>query len=240
MSWKNGAFVPNDWTKDHFNSVVWSRFPHMLLASYLDRCVLRRRDRGLYVLRKEYTPSPASMLRMGLGLAAVLMRSSSSSATERWRCHTYQPAKMAAIEGRWNDEKPAGEVLLPGRMWRTGATVCDHAPGALRQPDRFRQPYRRRNGTQQHPPETGRRLVHSVLQLPDHVAAGGVDAGARLARYYLSFKQRLERNPCWLRLTFLSFPLPFIAILTGGSPLRSARQPWVVTSCLRDVVKNGV
>jgi cytochrome bd ubiquinol oxidase subunit I len=28
-------FVPNDWTKIIFNSVVWARFPHMLLAAYL-------------------------------------------------------------------------------------------------------------------------------------------------------------------------------------------------------------
>jgi cytochrome bd-type quinol oxidase subunit 1 len=32
---ENGAFVPNDWTRIIFNSVVWSRFPHMLFASYL-------------------------------------------------------------------------------------------------------------------------------------------------------------------------------------------------------------
>jgi cytochrome bd-type quinol oxidase subunit 1 len=32
---QNGQYVPDDWTKILFNSVVWSRFPHMLLASYL-------------------------------------------------------------------------------------------------------------------------------------------------------------------------------------------------------------
>ncbi len=32
---ENGMYVPNDWTSIIFNSVVWSRFPHMLLASYL-------------------------------------------------------------------------------------------------------------------------------------------------------------------------------------------------------------
>src|SRR3981081_20859 len=26
--------------------------------------------------------------------------------------HDYQPAKFAAIEGRWHDEQPAGEVLI--------------------------------------------------------------------------------------------------------------------------------
>src|SRR5215510_1709330 len=29
---ENGMFAPNDWTKIIFNSVVWSRFPHMLLV----------------------------------------------------------------------------------------------------------------------------------------------------------------------------------------------------------------
>src|ERR1700732_5165001 len=32
---ENGAFVPDDWTKIIFNSVVWVRFPHMLFAAYL-------------------------------------------------------------------------------------------------------------------------------------------------------------------------------------------------------------
>jgi len=57
---ENGAFVPNDWTKIIFNSVVWSRFPHMLLASYLTGAFCVAATGGWYVLRKEYTPSPAS------------------------------------------------------------------------------------------------------------------------------------------------------------------------------------
>src|SRR6201999_1549144 len=32
---ENGAFVPQDWTKIIFSPVVWVRFPHMLLASFL-------------------------------------------------------------------------------------------------------------------------------------------------------------------------------------------------------------
>ncbi|MGY4513132.1 cytochrome bd-type quinol oxidase subunit 1 [Bradyrhizobium sp. USDA 3650] len=32
---QNGQFVPDDWAQIIFNRVVWVRFPHMLLASYL-------------------------------------------------------------------------------------------------------------------------------------------------------------------------------------------------------------
>src|SRR6266403_859723 len=115
---ENGVFVPNDWTKIIFNSVVWSRFPHMLLASYLTGAFCVAATGAWYVLRKEYHAESRIMLRMGLGLAAVLIP------IQLFFGHlcggyvnTYQPSKMAAIEGRWNDE-----CCSHGLTWRTGAT----------------------------------------------------------------------------------------------------------------------
>jgi cytochrome d ubiquinol oxidase subunit I len=110
---ENGVFVPNDWAKIIFNSVVWSRFPHMLLASYLTGAFCVAATGAWYVLRQEYRAESRIMLRMGLYLAAMLMP------IQLFFGHlnggyvdTYQPSKMAAIEGRWSDEKPAGEVLF--------------------------------------------------------------------------------------------------------------------------------
>src|SRR3979490_1531343 len=110
---ENGAFVPDDWTKIIFNSVVWSRFPHMLLASYLTGAFCVAATGAWYLLRKDYHAESRLMLRMGLGLAAALMPTHLLSGhLNGIYVNTYQPAKMAAIEGRWNDEKPAGEVLF--------------------------------------------------------------------------------------------------------------------------------
>jgi cytochrome d ubiquinol oxidase subunit I len=50
---------------------------------------------------------------------------------------------------------------------------------------------------------------------------------------YLSFKHRLERNRLLLWLIFFSFPLPFVAILTGWYTAEVGRQPWVVYGVLR-------
>src|SRR6202023_2037262 len=50
---------------------------------------------------------------------------------------------------------------------------------------------------------------------------------------YLSLKNRIERNRFVLWLVFLSFPLPFIAILTGWYTAEVGRQPWVVYGVLR-------
>jgi cytochrome bd ubiquinol oxidase subunit I len=50
---------------------------------------------------------------------------------------------------------------------------------------------------------------------------------------YLSYYNRLERNRLLLWATFLSFPLPFVAILTGWWTAEVGRQPWVVYGVLR-------
>jgi cytochrome d ubiquinol oxidase subunit I len=50
---------------------------------------------------------------------------------------------------------------------------------------------------------------------------------------YLSRRRRLEQNRALLWLTFISFPLPFIAILTGWFTAEVGRQPWTVYGVLR-------
>jgi len=205
---ENDAFVPNDWTKIIFNSVVWSRFPHMLLASYLTGAFCVAATGAWYVLRKEYHAESRIMLRMGLGLAAVLIP------IQLFFGHlcggyvnTYQPAKMAAIEGRWNDEKPGSEVLF---AW---------------------------------PDVESRRNLYAITLPPPvvipffsfriMVGCGLIMLGLAWLGTYLSFKHRLERNRLLLWLTFLSFPLPFIAIITGWFTAEVGRQPWVVYGVLR-------
>src|ERR1700737_1795707 len=70
---EDGAFVATDWSKIIFSPVVWVRFPHMLLASYLTGAFCVAATGAWYLLRREYHAESRIMLRMGLGLAAVLM-----------------------------------------------------------------------------------------------------------------------------------------------------------------------
>src|SRR6202051_1206725 len=50
---------------------------------------------------------------------------------------------------------------------------------------------------------------------------------------YLGLKERLGQSRLLLWLVFLSFPLPFIAILMGWYTAEVGRQPWVVYGLLR-------
>jgi len=232
---ENGAFVPNDWTKIIFNSVVWSRFPHMLLASYLTGAFCVAATGAWYVLRKEYHAESRIMLRMGLGLAAVLMPIQLFFGhLNGGYVNTYQPAKMAAIEGRWNDEKPAGEVLFawPDVANRRNLYAITLPPpfGSLIDSDSLTAG---ETGLNSIPPENWPPVVIPFFSFRIMVGCGMLMLGLAWLGTYLSFKQRLERNRLLLRLTFLSFPLPFIAILTGWFTAEVGRQPWVVYGVLR-------
>jgi hypothetical protein len=63
----------HDWTEIIFSPVVWVRFPHMLLAAYVTGAFCVAATGAWYMLRNKYHAEAHIMLRMGLGLAAVLV-----------------------------------------------------------------------------------------------------------------------------------------------------------------------
>jgi cytochrome bd ubiquinol oxidase subunit I len=50
---------------------------------------------------------------------------------------------------------------------------------------------------------------------------------------HLSVKGRIEQNRLLLWCAFLSFPLPYVAILTGWFTAEVGRQPWTIYGVLR-------
>ena len=232
---ENGAFVPNDWTKILVNSVLWSRFPHMLFASYLTGAFCVAATGAWYVLRNEYHAEARIMLRMGLGLAAVVMP------VQLFFGHlcgeyvnTYQQSKMAAIEGRWNDEKPASEVLIAWpdvKNRRNLFAITLPAPlGSLIDADSLTAG---EAGLNSIPEQDWPPVLIPFFAFRIMVGCGLIMVGLAWLGSYLGFRHRLQRNRLLLWSIFLSFPLPFIAILTGWFTAEVGRQPWVVYGVLR-------
>jgi len=117
--------------------------------------------------------------------------------------NTYQPSKMAAIEGRWNDEDRLAKCCSHGRTWRTGATCSRSLCPPPLQPDRFRQSQCGETGLNKHPSgETGRRWSSRSSASGSWLDAGMVMLGLAWLGTYLNFKQRLERNRLLLWATF--------------------------------------
>src|SRR6266850_6368595 len=62
----HGIAVPVDWAKIIFSPVVWVRFPHMLLATYLTGAFCVAATGAWYALRGMCGAEARVMLRMGL------------------------------------------------------------------------------------------------------------------------------------------------------------------------------
>jgi cytochrome d ubiquinol oxidase subunit I len=231
---ENGMFVPDDWTKIIFNSVVWTRFPHMVLAAYLTGAFCVAATGAWYLLRRKFIPEAHVMLRMGLFLGAVLVPAQILFGhLVGDYVHNFQPAKFAAIEGRWHAEQPAGEVIfgIPDEATETNRfelkiPVLGSLIGSLSFTSR-------EVGLTDFPPQDRPPVLIPFFAFRIMVGCGLLMLAIAWLGSYRSLSGRLEQSRLLLWATFLSFPLPFIAILTGWFTAEVGRQPWTIYGVLR-------
>ena len=231
---ENGEFVPTDWSKILFSPVLWVRFPHMLLASYLTGAFCVAASGAWYLLRGKFHAEARIMLRMGLMLGAVLVpiQLLFGHLNGEYVVH-HQPAKMAAIEARWHDEKPGSEVLL---AWpdvanrRNLFAITLPPPWGSISPDSLTAG---EAGLDSIPRENWPPVIIPFFTFRIMVGCGLLMLLLAWLGSYLSLKGRIEQNRLLLWAIFLSFPLPFIAILTGWFTAEVGRQPWTVYGVLR-------
>jgi cytochrome bd ubiquinol oxidase subunit I len=231
---ENGAFVPTDWSKIIFSPVAWVRFPHMLLASYLTGAFCVAATGAWYLLRRKFHIEARIMLRMGLYLAAILIPAQLffGHLTGDF-VHDYQPAKFAAIEGRWRDEQPASEVLMAIPDPASGTNrfaVSVPVLGSLIASLSFTS---KEIGLTDCPPQDRPPVLIPFFAFRVMVGCGMIMLLLAWIGTYLSVKNRIEQNRALLYCIFLSFPLPHIAILTGWFTAEVGRQPWTVYGVLR-------
>jgi len=231
---KNGVATPTDWSQILFNSVLWVRFPHMLLASYLTGAFVVAATGAWYVLRRQFAEEARVMLRMGLFSAAVLMPVQLFFGHLNGDyVHDRQPAKFAAIEGRWHDEQPASEVLLAipdeaneRNRYSLSVPVLGSVIGSMT----FNS---KEVGLLDFPRADRPPVAIPFFAFRIMVGCGLLLLAIAWVGTWLGRRGRLEQSRPLMWLTFLSFPLPFIAILTGWFTAEVGRQPWAIYGLLR-------
>jgi cytochrome d ubiquinol oxidase subunit I len=231
---ENGQFVPNDWLKILFNPVLWVRFPHMLLASYLAGAFCVAATGAWYLLRDQFHAEARIMLKMGLYLAAVLvpLQLFFGHLTGDY-VHDKQAVKFAAIEGRWHDEQPASEVLIAipnpaseTNKYAISLPVLGSLIGSM-------SLHSKEVGLTDFPRADRPPMIIPFFAFRIMVGCGLIMLLLAWLGTYLSRTGRLEQSRAFLRLTFLSFPLPFIATVSGWFTAEVGRQPWTVYGVLR-------
>ena len=231
---ENGAFVATDWSKIIFSPVVWVRFPHMLLASYLTGAFCVAATGAWYLLRGDFKVEARIMLRMGLYLAAILIPVQLFFGHLVGDfVHDDQPAKFAAIEGRWHDEQPASEVLIaiPDPASETNHfAVSIPVLGSLIASMSLTS---KETGLTDFAPRDRPPVLIPFFAFRIMAGCGVVMLLLAWIGTYLSVRDRIEQNRLLLWCVFLSFPLPYIAILTGWFTAEVGRQPWTIYGVLR-------
>jgi cytochrome bd ubiquinol oxidase subunit I len=228
-----GIFVPTDWAAIIFSPVVWVRFPHMLMASYVTVCFCVAATGAWYALRGSDKVEARLMIRMGLGLAAVMVpvQLFFGHLTGDY-VHKWQPPKFAAIEGRWRDEQPASEVVI---AWPNEAAQKNDFEISI--------PYlgsliatmtldSKEVGLTDFPPDRRPPVVIPFFTFRLMVGLGLLMLAIAWIGIVLSMRNELERRRALLWVIFFSFPLGFIATLTGWFTAEVGRQPWTVYGLL--------
>jgi len=231
---ENGRFIPNDWFKITLSPVLWVRFPHMILAAYLTGAFCAAATGAWYMLRGIFAAEARIMLRMGLHLAAVLLPVQLVFGHFNGDyIHDYQPVKFAAIEGRWHTEQPASEVLIgiPDEAAETNhyaisIPVLGSLIGSMRLDSK-------EVGLTDFPAQDRPPVAIPFFSFRIMVGCWVIMVLIAWFGSYLIHKERIQQNRLLLWATFLSFPLPFIAILSGWVTAEVGRQPWVVYGVLR-------
>lgn len=233
---ENGIAVPEDWLAVVFSPTFPMRFFHMVFAAYITTAFVVIATGARYLIAGVHREHALTMLRMGLGLAVVLVPLQIFVGDESGEdVRRYQPAKLAAIEAKWEAgtegpvplvlfaipdeaaERNLYEISVPHlasiivtKSWDGGfeglqGFAVDDRPPVLLPFFAFRV-------------MVGLGLIMLVL------AYWGGIAWAR---------GRLETSPLFLRLASWSWPIGFLAILCGWVVAEVGRQPWLATGILR-------
>jgi cytochrome bd ubiquinol oxidase subunit I len=147
--------------------------------------------------------------------------------------HDRQPAKFAAIEARWHDEQPAGEVLIALPDQKTERNLYEIKIPILGSMIASMSFDSKEVGLTDFPRADRPPVLIPFFAFRIMVGCGLIMLALAWIGSYLSLKERLEASRLLLWAIFLSFPLPFIAILTGWFTAEVGRQPWTVYGVLR-------
>jgi cytochrome d ubiquinol oxidase subunit I len=231
----DGKIVPDDWWAITTGPIVRVRWPHMLLAAFLTTGMSVIATGAWHMLRGRHPAESRLMLRWGVGLVAVIIpvQLLFGHLTGGYVVK-YQRSKIAAIEGRWHNEKPASEVLIawPDVANRRNLFAITLPPpwGSLIDSGSATA---EEVGLESIPPENWPPMRVPFFAFRIMVGMGLVMLAVSWFGSWLRFRGRLETTRWFLWIAFVSFPAGFVAILCGWFTAEVGRQPWVVYGLLR-------
>lgn len=230
----DGRFFPTNWIEIIFNPSFPYRFAHTVVAFYITTALVVFAVAAHYLRAGRYPEESRVMLYQALGLLTLLVPLQILIGDAHGlNTLKYQPAKLAAIEARWDTRSrfPLTLFAIPDERTASnryaldipdaGSLILTHDPnGTVR-------------GLKSFPRDEWPPVIYPFFAFRIMVGIGLLMLALIVVTWIMRASGRLLRARGFLRLCEWAAPLGFLAVLAGWTTTEVGRQPWLVYGLLR-------
>ncbi|MEQ4986700.1 cytochrome ubiquinol oxidase subunit I [Proteus vulgaris] len=227
----NNQVVPVDWIAVIFNPSFPYRLAHMGVAAFLASAFFIAASAAWHLLKGNKTSAMKKMLSMSLWMILILAPIQALIGdVHGLNTLKHQPAKIAAIEGHWENKPGEATPLILFGMPDMDAEETKY---------KIEIPYlgsmilthsleKQVPALKEFPKEDRPNSLIVFWSFRIMVGLGMLMILVGVWGTWLRYKNKLYESKTFLRLTFLMAPSGLIAILAGWFTTEVGRQPWVV------------
>jgi cytochrome bd ubiquinol oxidase subunit I len=230
----DGRFFAKDWLEVIFNPSFPSRLAHTVTAFFITTGFVVV-GVGAYLLRRgRFVEEGRTMLSMTLWLLTVLVPLQIVIGDHHGlNTREHQPAKLAAIEARWETGRgvPITLFAIPSDeaetnyfsvdIPRLGSLILTHEwDGEVK-------------GLKDFPADQRPPVAIPFFAFRLMVGCGLLMLAIVLLGGWLRWRGRLDTTPLFLQLCQFMIPIGFVAVIAGWLVTEVGRQPWTVYGLLR-------
>jgi cytochrome d ubiquinol oxidase subunit I len=230
----NGQFFPTDWVQVIFNPSFPYRLAHVVVGFFVTTGFVVLGVGAYLVRRQPQANEGRTMLSMTLWLLTVLVPLQMAIGDlHGLNTREYQPAKLAAIEARWDTGRrvPLTLFAVPSDNaetndfavevpWLGSLILTHHLDGEVKGLKDF--------PADQRPPVAVPFFAFRIM-----VGCAFVMLGLVLLGGWLRWRGMLYDTPLFLGLVQFAAPIGFVAVVAGWCVTEVGRQPWTVYGLLR-------
>ncbi len=213
----------------------WLKFAHTVLGGYVVGAFFVMGIAAWHLLRKNQPLFYKKSFRMaavfGLISSFLVIGIGDFHAAEVAKT---QPTKLAAMESLWETERgvPLYLIVLPDAKNERNAVELIGIPKVTSYLA-YRDFNAEIKGLKAFPAKDRPPVMEVFLSFRLMVMLGTLFLILSAIAFYLSWKDRLEANPLFLRIMLYAIPLPYLAAQLGWIVAEVGRQPWIVYGVLR-------
>ncbi len=239
----DGRIVPTDWLSIIFNPSFPYRLVHMTLAAFVSTALFVAASAAWHLLRGNGSRAVRKMLSMAMWMLVVVVPIQ-IVAGDAHGVNTlkYQPAKVAAMEGHWENKPGEGLPLILFGIPDMAAETTRYAIEIPRLGSLIltRSLDGQIPGLKEFAPEDRPNALVVFWSFRVMVGLGFLMLGLGVWSLWLRRRGTLYENRAFLRAALLMGPTGLVAILAGWFTTEIGRQPWVVYGVMRtaDAVSN--